>query len=921
MENALIQITNYLLTQSWQIAALVAVIAAVTLALKNRSAHVRYLLWLIVLAKCLVPPLFTVPLAILPQGKTLGPALISNVEMPITNVEKTDMVTSESIALPSFPVTSPTIMERLARVTARQWLGFGWIVGVAAFLLFALVKALRTNSWIWRQRKTLPAELQTGIEDLFSGLGIKTLPKVWLVEGIGQPFVWGLLRGGIYLPADFVKVNSVEHRRSVLGHELSHILRFDAAVNLLQIIAQAVFWFHPFVWAANKKIRAEREKCCDEMAIAHLGAKAKDYRSAIVNILISEHEQVRPVPSLAVAGPVKNIEERIKTMMRPGKKFYRRPSLTAATIVLVLAMVTVPTALVLTARAQTEAASKPEEKASKLLFQAAKAGDLAEVKRLIAEGADVNATDGADVNATDGADVKANRVWTALHEAADRGHKKVAELLIEKGANVNAEDSAGFTPLYYAIWDTNKDMVSLLVSKGAELHLPPEEEYTPLYYAVWSGNLDIVKLLVDKGTKFDVKTRDYTALRYAALQGSRDMVQFFISKGADASGFHMAAFMGDLSRVKEFVEKGTKVDTKDEAGWTPLFWAVSAGREKVAEFLINNNADISATDASWQSLLYQAAQADAVKLAELLIAKGADVNAKNNSRYGQNAFNSGRTPLHLACRKGNKEMVELLISKGADVNAKNNRRDTLLHLVEVAQTDIVKLLIDKGANVNASGWLGQTPLHRAAKEGEAKIVELLIAKGADVNAINMRGHTPLDMAEQKGHTDIVELFKKHGAKDGSSSLHVAVISRDIEQVKLLISQGADINAKDNSGRTPLRCAAIKGGHDIVELLITKGADVKASESVLPLAARFAHEDVVELLIDSGADVNARERSGGWTPLHYAVAGRRMEMVELLIAKGADLNATDRADDTPLDLAKKIRRNDIVELLKKHGAKE
>ncbi len=326
MEDYLTQITNYLLTQSWQIAILVVLIALVTLALKNRSAHVRYLFWLIVLAKCLVPPLVTIPLAILPQDKMPEPTLISSGEMPAVNVEMAETVTSETLTLPSLQSTSPTIMERLARVTARQWLGFGWIVGVAAFLLFALVKALRTDFWLWRQRKLLPAELQIGIENLFSGLGIKVLPRVWLVEGIGQPFVWGLLRGSIYLPADFVKVNSAEHRRGILGHEISHILRFDAAVNILQIIAQAVFWFHPFVWWANKKNRAEREKCCDEMAIARLGAKAKDYSSAIVNILISEYESTRPVPLLAVAGPVKNIEERIKTMMKPGKKFYKRPS-------------------------------------------------------------------------------------------------------------------------------------------------------------------------------------------------------------------------------------------------------------------------------------------------------------------------------------------------------------------------------------------------------------------------------------------------------------------------------------------------------------------------------------------------------------------------------------------------------------------
>ncbi|MBC8469988.1 MAG: hypothetical protein H8D56_11000 [Planctomycetes bacterium] len=360
MENYLSPITNYLVAQSWQIALLVVVIAAVNLALKNRSAHIRYLLWLIVLAKCLAPPLLTVPLAVLPQNKITEPVPIPPVQMPAVVFEVTDTPTAETTVSPAIPAVAaptPTVAERPARftITTRHWLGFGWLAGVAVFALFAAIKALRTNSWLRWDRKPLPSKLQAGIEDLFLGLGLKTFPKVWLVEGIGQPFVWGLLRGRIYLPADFIKVNSIEHCRDVLSHELGHILRFDAAVNILQVIAQAVFWFHPFVWWANKKIRGEREKCCDEMAIACLGAKAKDYGSAIVEILIAEHQSTRPVPSLAVAGPVKNIEERIKTIMKPGKKFYERPSLIVVTVVLLLSLLTAPTVLVLTARAETSA--------------------------------------------------------------------------------------------------------------------------------------------------------------------------------------------------------------------------------------------------------------------------------------------------------------------------------------------------------------------------------------------------------------------------------------------------------------------------------------------------------------------------------------------------------------------------------------
>ncbi len=354
METYLTRVTDYLLTQSWQIALLVVVIAAVSLVLRNKSAHVRYLLWLIVLAKCLVPPLLTVPVAILPQEEAAEPVRIfPATEMAALNPAVADMATTEPPILPAEPAAmAPVSMarERPTKINIRQWLGAGLMVGAITFLVFNLLKAVRTNYWLWRKRKALSAELLSDIENLFSAHGIKSFPGVWQIDGISQPFVWGLLRGSIYLPADLLSLKNSKRCRNLLGHELSHVIRFDAAVNFLQVIVQAIFWFHPFVWWANKKIRAEREKCCDEIAIARLNASPRDYSTAIVETLVAKYESTRPVPSLAVAGPVKNIEERIKTMLKPGKKFYKRPSWRAIIVLLLVAVLAVPTTVALTKR-------------------------------------------------------------------------------------------------------------------------------------------------------------------------------------------------------------------------------------------------------------------------------------------------------------------------------------------------------------------------------------------------------------------------------------------------------------------------------------------------------------------------------------------------------------------------------------------
>lgn len=115
--------------------------------------------------------------------------------------------------------------------------------------------------------------------------------------------------------------------------------------------------------------RTEREKCCDETAIAHFGAKAGDFGSAIADILSAEHKSTQPIPSLAVAGPVKNIENRIKPIMKPDKTFHKHAGANAVITILLLALVTVPTSLVLSCRPAKNNVFKNTPKKVELAFE------------------------------------------------------------------------------------------------------------------------------------------------------------------------------------------------------------------------------------------------------------------------------------------------------------------------------------------------------------------------------------------------------------------------------------------------------------------------------------------------------------------------------------------------------------------------
>ena len=184
-------------------------------------------------------------------------------------------------------------------------------------------------------------------------------------------------------------------------------------------------------------------------------------------------------------------------------------------------------------------------------------------------------------------------------------------------------------------------------------------------------------------------------------------------------------------------------------------------------------------------------------------------------------------------------------------------------------------------------------MHGAAGRDRKEIVELLIANGADVNAKDEDGLTPLDLAV-RGHGDIgnkiADLLRKHGGKESPKKPRVSI-----------------------------HVAARDGNIKAVKQHLAYGTDVNVRDVVgtpLHYATYGGRKEVVELLIDSGADVNAKD-VGGWTPLHMA-AGDHKEIAELLIAEGADVNAKNDDGETPLDLVG--TRKSWARLLRKHGGK-
>ncbi len=189
-------------------------------------------------------------------------------------------------------------------------------------------------------------------------------------------------------------------------------------------------------------------------------------------------------------------------------------------------------------------------------------------------------------------------------------------------------------------------------------------------------------------------------------------------------------------------------------------------------------------------------------------------------------------------------------------------------------------------------------LPAAASYGDVERVRQLLATGADIEARDTYGRTPLHIAAFKSHDVVVETLAK---------------------------AGADVNALENDAYDIITIAAVANDLDIMNLAIALGANPKNITSpyegtALIAAAHLGHVEIVQALIDSGAPLD-HINNLGWTALIEAVVlgdggPRHIEIVSALVVAGADISISDRDGMTPLDLAKRRKFKNIIVILER-----
>jgi uncharacterized protein len=473
---------------------------------------------------------------------------------------------------------------------------------------------------------------------------------------------------------------------------------------------------------------------------------------------------------------------------------------------------------------------------------------------------------------------------SALAWAAHLDFNEAVNLLIKAGADVNSSNDYGITPLTLACTNSNAAIAEALMNAGADANKSQWAGETPLMTCTRTGVESAVKVMLARGANVNAATRrGQTALMWAAAQKRPRITQMLLQAGANVNavtrvpeGFTPLSFLDyglrDHTSGKADTHDKTKTHhdpASSRGGYTPLLFAARSGDEYSARLFIEAGADVNYAGPDGPPLLVAAASGHE-QLALFFAENGADVKARDGF---------GMTALHWAVQEGLASitaakvqaptdgmwyhpnmpgLAKALIAKGADVNARVGKG--------VPPWDFPPYAHGGGIALPQIRHVGATPFLLAAAGGDVDMMRLLLASGANPKMGTEEGTTPLMAAAGVGQLRDRPVTKQKSA---------------LEAVLLTIELGNEVKATAAGNRTALHGAAQIGANDVIELLVKHGADINAKDKygqtplsialgdperlVDPFDKRFRqqpqpHKATAELLLSLGATPLASEAS-------------------------------------------------------------
>uniref|UniRef100_A0A1I8NT83 FYVE-type domain-containing protein n=2 Tax=Stomoxys calcitrans TaxID=35570 RepID=A0A1I8NT83_STOCA len=506
-----------------------------------------------------------------------------------------------------------------------------------------------------------------------------------------------------------------------------------------------------------------------------------------------------------------------------------------------------------------------------------------------------------------------SRGFTALHIAAEKNLKKLAEKLLEAGASPNIQ--AGVADLK-----------------------------SPLHVAVESNAANVIEAFVDFATKSKV-----------GFSGETGEIPNFNIKNANGdSPLSLSLFLNRTELVPILIKGGADVNTRNGQDMTLLHQSILNHESDIAVFLLEQGADLNALTGEQESSLQLAIHCHMPEVVDALCTRGVALSAPNNK---------GDAPLWTALELEYEDVAQVLVRHGVDTDnwgpGPDGCQQTLLHrAIDENKESVAIFLIRSQCDLDSPRQLGpkgeggdeatnkSSPLHLCAQWGLVKVLQNLIDHGANVNALDAENKSPLQVAIENQHEEIISILLCHPAIDlkirdkhgntpfaaalairnhraaqrildrlpnaaeqmdsrGRNFLHLAIMKDDLESVLFLLAIQVDVNSRvhDANQSTPLHLAAASRNEMITRNLILAEARINERDAIqktpLHIAAERCNLAAVSALLQNGADYDAVDGEGN-NALHIAVRSGHLTIVrELLTESSINAEAINNKGRNPL----------------------
>ena len=421
--------------------------------------------------------------------------------------------------------------------------------------------------------------------------------------------------------------------------------------------------------------------------------------------------------------------------------------------------------------------------------------------------------------------------------------------------------------------------------------------------AVVEGNYDVFYKANWQLSSFEILTAAIadTLANLETKRPGHHKVERFNRKLMDTvnslSELHQYAHRNDAEKAVELVlNDGLDINTPALCNRTPLLWASLSSSGEFIETLIDLGANVNAqrTDDKVTPLILSAGWNNFMAV-YLLLDHGADANI---------ARDDGCTPLHLAVMEGNQNVVKLFLEKNALINTQDADGNSPLHrAVSKGFFDVTKLLVQKGSNVNPQNKEGGTPLFLGVKNKHEQLIKLLIENEADVTIGYKENSTKrfyLVRGKDKGRAAWhYVLVKKHLL--GLFLKRTNGGSLDVADFGDVLRSGWGMDPPEGTGNK------LQKEHESMFKEIT-------DTTLLHIASEIINEpEIIDLLVKSGANVNAQDAEG-FTPLHMAAIHGNLKIVKKLVDLEADVNIVTTDGKNAVELAHLNEELEIEEYL-------